>query len=322
MTPAATPTITLTGPSGDYRIQRAQVLGNPTNWVTIRNVTLTAFPFTFYVATEGSSQQFYQAVQQQTPDNPNPTKLVWIPPGSFLMGSPLPEIDRFNDEAPQTWVTFSQGFWIGKYEVTQKEYQAVIGINRSYFTGDLNRPVESVSWTEATNYCGKLTEWEREAGRLPVGYLYRLPTEAEWEYACRAGTTTRFSYGDDLNYVSLGNYAWFEANSWCSTKPNGSSFALSGKYYTTHPVGQKLPNPWGLYDMYGNVWELCLDWYDKYHGGGVTDPKGSNSGLYRVVRGSGWGYNGGDCRSANRFINSPGAGSLNIGFRVVLAQGQ
>ncbi len=128
-----------------------------------------------------------------------------------------------------------------------------MGTNSSYFqppkySADLQRPVEEVSWNDATNYCAKLTARERAGGRLPAGYIYGLPMEAEWEYACRAGTTTRFSYGDDPNYTQLGNYAWYWENS-------------GGK---THAVGQKLPNPWGLYDMYGSVWECCLDWYGPY----------------------------------------------------------
>jgi formylglycine-generating enzyme required for sulfatase activity len=222
------------------------------------------------------------------------------------MGSPASEQDRWDWEGPQTQVTITHGFWMGRYEVTQGEYQAVMGSKPSHFGDDPNRPVEQVSWHQATNYCGKLTAGERVAGRLPAGYVYRLPTEAEWEYARRAGTTTRFSYGDDLGYAQLGNYAWYGSNS------DG----------TTHAVGLKQPNAWGLYDMHGNVWEWCLDWYGAYPGGSVTDPQGPASGEHRVFRGGGW-YGGGRyCRSAYRYDRTPDARDSYVGFRAVLAPGQ
>jgi formylglycine-generating enzyme required for sulfatase activity len=200
----------------------------------------------------------------------------------------------------------TRGFWMGRYEVTQGEYNAVMGRNPAYFGGDTNRPVEYVSWLDATKYCAKLTERERTAGRLRPGYIYRLPTEAEWEYACRAGTTTRFSYGDDPGYSQLGNYAWYGSNS----------------ASTTHVVGLKQPNAWGLYDMHGNVWEWCSDWYRIYPGGSVTNPKGPTTGLGRVFRGGGWGEGGERCRSAYRGYSAPGNGGDGIGFRAVLALGQ
>jgi formylglycine-generating enzyme required for sulfatase activity len=231
---------------------------------------------------------------------------VWIPAGTFTMGSPDGEQDRESREGPQTVVTLTRGFWLGRCEVTQAEYVAVIGSNPSYFTGDPNRPVERVRWREATKYCAKLTAAERAAGRLPAGWAYRLPTEAEWEYACRARTTTQFSYGDDPGYWKLGIYAWCDSNS-------------GGR---TYPAALKQPNPWGLYDMHGNVFEWCLDWYGTYPGGSVTDPKGPSSGLLRVVRGGSL-YNGGwHCRSASRYFNTPASRSKCIGFRAVLAPGQ
>jgi len=304
MTP--TITVTLTGPSGEYQIRRAQVLGNAANWVTLTNVTMSGSPFIFCDLAAGGSQQFYQAVQQTTSDNPNPQLLVWIPPGTFMMGSPSTEQTRFYYENPQTQVTISQGFWMSKYEVTQGEYQVVMGRNPGFFTGDLSMPVEGMSWLDATNYCWKLTQQENVARRLPVGYVYRLPTEAEWEYCCRAGTTTRFSYGDDLNYTNLMNYAWCYDNS----------------SFTTHPVGTKLPNPWGLYDMYGNVWEWCSDWFGNYPGGIVTDPMGASLGTYRVQRGGSWDYDGRGCGSATRGFGTPSNRSFVLGFRVVLARGK
>jgi formylglycine-generating enzyme required for sulfatase activity len=196
---------------------------------------------------------------------------------------------------------------MGKYEVTQGEYVAMMGSNPSSFTGNLNRPVEQVTWYEATNYCARLTAQERTTGRLPAGWVYRLPTEAEWEYAARAGTTTRFSYGDDPGYAQLGNFAWYSSN--------------SGN--TTHPVGQKQTNPWGLNDMYGNVWEWCLDRRaDSLPGGSVTDPMGPASGSARVLRGDSWGNVGRFCRSAYRGYSAPDFRYGDIGFRAVLAAGQ
>jgi formylglycine-generating enzyme required for sulfatase activity len=244
--------------------------------------------------------------QPLQPTNPDPTKLAWIPSGTFTMGSPASEQDRYDWEGPQTVVTITRGFWMGRYEVTQVEYLTAIGSNPSGFQGNPNLPVETVSWYDATNYCGKLTEAERAAGRLPAGYVYRLPTEAEWEYACRAGTTTRFSYGDDPGYAQLGNYAWYDSN--------------SGNI--THAVGLKQPNPWGLYDMAGNVLEWCLDWYGTYPGGSVSDPVGPATGSYRVLRGSAWDNDGRECRSASRSNNTPFYRNIYAGFRAVLAPGQ
>jgi formylglycine-generating enzyme required for sulfatase activity len=196
---------------------------------------------------------------------------------------------------------------MGKYEVTQGEYLAVMGNNPSYFTGDTNRPVEQVSWIDATNYCGTLTGREQAAERIPTNCVYRLPTEAEWEYACRGWTSDRrFSYGDDPGYTNLTNYAWYGANS-------------GG---TTHPVGQKLPNPWGLYDMHGNVWEFCQDWFADYPGGIVVDPQGPGTpfpGSGRLIRGSGWYDVAKDCRSASRSTSGPVSRYYGYGFRAVLA---
>ena len=152
-----------------------------------------------------------------------------------------------------------------------------------------------------------LTQRERAAGRIPTNCVYRLPTEAEWEYACRAWTSTRFSYGDDPDYSNLDQYAWYDANSGAAS----------------HPVGQKLPNPWGLYDMHGNVWEWCQDWFGVYPGGTALDPQGPATGAYRVVHGGRWNGNAGDCRSARRFSSaSPSLQLHYVGFRVVLAPGQ
>ena len=240
-------------------------------------------------------------------------RFVWVPAGQFVMGSPTNEVDRYDNECPRTAVTISRGFWMGKYEVNQGEYLAVVGDNPSFcstnngYAEDLSRPVERVNWQDATNYCALLTAQERLAGRLPAGAAYRLPTEAEWEYASRAGSTTRFSYGDDPDYTELTHYAWYTANS-------------GG---TTHAVGGKLPNRWGLYDMSGNVWEWCSDCgSDHYTGGNVTDPQGPSLGLCRVIRGGSCDYYASNCRSAGRDDCIASGRCYGIGFRVVLAPNQ
>jgi formylglycine-generating enzyme required for sulfatase activity len=301
-----------------YSIQYTTNLTQTNAW---RCLTFLQLPSTTYLWTETSTpatgRRFYRAVALA------PTNLVFIPPGTFRMGSPTNEVDRLDDEGPQTAITISRGFWMGKYLVTQGEYQALMGSNPSYFNGDrsgdsppfnhdygtdLARPVERVSWEDATNYCGLLTRQERAAGRIPNNSVYRLPTESEWEYTCRAWTSTRFFYGDDPGYLDLTNYAWF------------GDFSSGGG---THPVGQKLPNPWGLYDMHGNVWKWCLDWYGPYLGGIAIDPQGPATGQNHVVRGGGWGGSGDNCRSARRgndcFAPNGAVQGCTIGFQVVLA---
>lgn len=281
----------------------------PYSWRILTNVVVTNSPYAFVDVGASPLQRYYQVAAvpeaQPVPILVYPFRWAWIPPGQFTMGSSHVDPDRSNSEAPQTLVTLSAGFYIGRYEVTQGEYEMLMGSNPSMFGGDANRPVERVNWQDATNYCGQLTVRERAAGRLPEGWEYRLPTEAQWEYACRAGTTNRFSFGDDPGYTELSRYAWYEVNS-------GGA---------THPVGAKSPNPWGLYDMHGNVWEWCLDWYaDSLPGGSVTDPQGPASGSYRAFRGGGWERRAEFCRSAGRswFSYNPGEGY--IGFRVALVQ--
>jgi len=199
-------------------------------------------------------------------------------------------------------VTLSRDFWLGKYEVRQGEYAAVMGKNPSHFPGDTNRPVEKVSYFDAVAYCSALTRREREAGRLPPAYAYRLPSEGEWEYACRAGTTNLFSFGDTVTEAD--QYAW----------------AMENSEATTHPVGQKRPNPWGLYDMHGNVWEWCNDWFAAYSPTEVTDPPGPTEGKYKVFRGGGWSHAIEFARCSSRFMMSPSNGIYFVGFRVALSQ--
>jgi formylglycine-generating enzyme required for sulfatase activity len=223
--------------------------------------------------------------------------LVPIPAGTFTMGSPDSEQGRGNDEGPQTQVTLTRAFWLGRTEVTQAQWEAVIRNNPSGFKG-ADLPVEQVSWDDAMAFCRRLTERERAAGRLPDGYVYTLPTEAQWEYACRAGTTG--PYAGDGNLDDMG---WYSQN--------------SGN--TTHPVGQKRPNAWGLYDMHGNVWEWCRDWYGNYPGGLVRDPTGPASGSYRVNRGGCWNYPATECHSASRYFLGPGDRLYFFGFRLALS---
>ena len=229
-------------------------------------------------------------------------EMMPIPSGTFVMGSPNDEEGRDDGEGPRTTVTITKPFWLGKTEVTQSQWKVVMGNTPSIFKGD-DLPVEEVSWTDAVAFCEKLNEMARDT--LPAGYHYTLPTEAQWGYACRAGTTTPFSYGNDTGYSQLGSYAWYTDNS--SSK--------------THPVGEKLPNEWGLYDMHGNVRELCLDWYRDYTGGSVSDTQGPSSGLYsyRVNRGGSWFSLARLCRSADRSGGRPDGTSNALGFRVALS---
>ena len=229
-------------------------------------------------------------------------KLRLIPAGEFMMGSPETESDRLDTET-QHRVSITKPFYLGVTEVTQEQYEKVMGTNPSnfYFLGPQN-PVENVSWTDAVEFCRKLSAMPAEK---TAGHLYRLPTEAEWEYACRAGTTTAYGFGDDLSPLErrsrVGDYGWFEDNS----------------DSTTHPVGEKKPNAWGLYDMHGNVYEWCQDRYGDYPSGSATDPTGATSGSYRVFRGGGWYDYAGYCRSASRDWGTPvNRGSL-LGFRVL-----
>lgn len=223
--------------------------------------------------------------------------LIWVKAGTFTMGS-QPEEASDKAETPLTRVTFTRGFWLGRTEVTQAQYQAITGTNPSHFTEEgSNAPVERVSWSEAMAYCEKLTKREQAAGRLPVNYRYTLPTEAQWEYACRAGTTD--AYAGDAEKMS-----WYDLNS----------------EDTTHPVAQRQPNNWGFYDMAGNVLEWCSDWYGNYPGGEVTDPTGPSEGSFRMARGGSWRSKMAVGRSAARSGASPARQDYTLGFRLALCR--
>lgn len=220
------------------------------------------------------------------------------------MGSPETEAGRDPDEGPRVAIELSQPIFVASKEVTQAEFMEVMGFNPSFATGDPALPVEQVTWEDATNYCFQLTQREKQGGRLPPGYEFRLPTEAEWEYAARAGSTNRFSFGDDPEYVLLRDYA----------------LCLYNALGITHGVGGKHPNLWGLYDIYGNVAEWCLDGYGPYPGGSVIDQTGPPDAEYHVMRGGSAYDTGVLCRSAFRLYDWTEERFYNVGFRVVLAK--
>ncbi len=230
--------------------------------------------------------------------------LCWIPPGEFLMGSPKGEEDRNEDEGPQHRVTISRGFWMGKYPVTQTQWQQLMGSNPSAFkkeggilglggTNQPERPVEKISWTQAKAFCKQLKSRTGLISDLEERTV-RLPTEAEWEYACRAGTTG--PYAGRLNQMG-----------WCDENSGA----------TTHPVGRKDSNSWGLNDMHGNVWEWCEDGKRAYTSSAHTDPLGP-AGALRVLRGGSWGSRIWACRSASRDVSDQSCTDIGIGFRVVV----
>jgi formylglycine-generating enzyme required for sulfatase activity len=240
--------------------------------------------------------------KHMTPDQPasddfsvNSIGMRFVPilPGTFTMGEE--KVDVFGTFlGPVHKVTLTQSFHLGQHEVTQEQYEKVMRKNPSNFKGPQN-PVEQVSWYDAVEFCRKLSELPAEKA---AGYEYRLPTESEWEYACRAGTTTSYSFGDSA--AELAEYAWYDKN--------------SGN--TTHSVGQKKPNGWGLYDMHGNMFEWCQDWDGNYPSSSTTDPTGAASGSDRVLRGGSWGLHFDRCRSAYRLRDSPDSRNYHLGFRV------
>ena len=223
-------------------------------------------------------------------------KLVRIPAGKFMMGSPKTEKERKDNEGPQRQVTISKAFYMGVTEVTQSQYESITGKTPSRFKGPRN-PVEQVSWDDATAFCAALSK--------KTGRTVRLPSEAQWEYACRAGTKTRFSFGDENK--DLATCGWYKANS-------------DGK---SHPVGQKKPNAFGLYDMHGNVWEWCRDYYDEkfYANAKNVDPENPTESTARVLRGGSWGFSPLHCRAAYRGRFTPDNRRNSRGFRVVVLSG-
>ncbi len=284
------------------------------------------------------------------------------------MGSAEGEAGRAPNEGPQTSVTISRTFWMGRTEVTQDQWRAVMGRDisdqtdrtmaddtlyllgtpkpetlRDYyhrqtdgssemkFNTDGNAPVYFVSWDEAVEFCHRLNARPRDRWAAPEGYEFRLPTEAEWEYACRAGTATSTYKGDiailgEHNAPLLDTIAWYGGNSSVGyTGAGRDTSRWAAKQYpggiaAQRAVASKAPNAWGLYDMLGNVWEWCADWYSVYPGGERTDPSGAASGTARVWRGGSYSYGAaGECRAASRTASLPGMRVSDVGFRVVLA---
>jgi formylglycine-generating enzyme required for sulfatase activity len=270
--------------------------------------TKTALAVSFMVVFLGmgshSSNAEENSSRKETFLNSIGMRFVFIDSGSFMMGSglsPLEIKDKFggkakwyDDECPQHKVTLTKSFYIQTTEVTQKQWISVMGVNHSEFKncGD-NCPVERVSWYDAQEFITRLNNKENTE-------KYRLPTEAEWEYACRAGSTTAFCFGNDK--TMLNKYAWYNTNSrnWA------------------HQVDQKKPNIWGLYDMHGNVWEWCQDWYSEYPDEEVTDPAGPVSGSHRVSKGGSWRSASRFCRSAHRYGVDPAYRRPTRGFRVAM----
>jgi formylglycine-generating enzyme required for sulfatase activity len=211
-------------------------------------------------------------------------KFAWVPPGAFQMGG-----NAYSGEKPVHRVKLTKGFYLGVTPVTQAQWQAVMGNNPSRFRGD-DRPVEQVSWDDCQEFCAKLTQL--------TGKPVRLPTEAEWEYACRAGTTSDYYSG--TGEEALKKVGWYHGNS----------------KQQTQPVGKLAPNAWGLYDVHGNVWEWCQDWYGPYPSDNIEDYEGPNSGDGRVLRGGSWGDDAEYCRAAFRCRYAPGTRNLYLGSRV------
>lgn len=240
---------------------------------------------------EYNENRFTQ-VELKLPEGALPLEFVRIQPGTFMMG----------EEEETHKVVISNAFDMGRYPVTQAQWEAVMGENPSHFNGNPNHPVERVSWNDCQKFIQKLNETKQDSGKA-----FRLPTEAEWEYACRAGTAARFYWGDDPDEKDIWNYAWFSDNS----------------FGRTHDVGKRLPNLWGLYDMNGNIWEWCEDdWHENYDGtpsGGSTWVD-SPRGPHRVLRGGSLSYDAGDCRSATRAGSGPGGRDYGLGFRIVLSR--
>ena len=226
-------------------------------------------------------------------------EMVWIPPGTFMMGSPEDELGREVAEGPQHEVTITQGFYIGKYEVTQSQWEAVTGTRpwegAAFTMNDPDAPVVRISWDDVQAFIGVLNEFEGED-------VYRLPTEAEWEYACRAGTTTRWAFEDNQDLV--GQYAWYQG-----------SAGADHRY--AHPVGERLSNTWGLYDMHGNVAEWVYNWQTDYSSGPQIDPVGPDTGEWRVVRGGGFSSTFERVRSAVRKFQRPNKIFGDVGVRLV-----
>jgi len=306
----------------------------------MRSLMLCLVVLPLVISCSGSSETNRAGIPSKSQSNPSEVrdvpkitnsigmKLVLIPKGTFMMGSPTTEEGRVQEET-QHQVTISKDYYLGVTEVTQGQYEKVMGTNPSYFQGNKiegsssNHPVDRVSWEDAVEFCKKLSELPEEKAS---GRVYRLPTEAEWEYACRAGSKTAYSFGD--NRRDLGNYAWFANNSGSKELDSATILKDNPQRYmdtlvsagcATHAVGEKKANAWGLFDMHGNVLEWCSDWYGGYSKGAVRDPVGPIEGSRRVDRGGSWLLEATRCRLAIRFRRLPSVREYDLGFRVSLS---
>jgi formylglycine-generating enzyme required for sulfatase activity len=283
-------------------------------WLPLTHYTMSINPTPSTDSAAGFSNRFYRALVQVLPN------MAWVSPGNFIMGSPSSEAGRGPNNETQHSVVLTKGFFIGRYLVTQAAYRSLVHTNPSYFnanTGfgsDLNRPVEQVSWTDASNFCNQLTLEDRSAGGIFEDWSYRLATEAAWETACRAGTTNALYFGTNL----LSGMANFDGR--YEYRGTGTVFNASGTDLgRTIAVGGYQANALGLFDMSGNDWEWVQDWYAAYSATPVTNPSGPLSGTQRIFRGGAFNATGAQCRSANRNKADPTAALNTIGFRVVLS---
>jgi len=331
--------ISVTGVVGRvYQVQYATVMSPTATWYALQHFELKWNPHRFVDnTTPATGQRYYRVVEVDVPTNITPVaNMLFVPPGTFTMGSPPDEPGRWFDEGPQTTVTISHPFWMGKFEVTQGEFVSIMNTNTSYqrnggfwylqfggvggpVTNEVLHPIDACTWFEATNYCHTLTMQERAAGRIPPGWAYRLPWEAEWEYACRAGTTTAFHYGPALR-SGMANFRGTEEQPPCGEEedcinPLGIFLGRSCE------VGRYEPNNWGFYDMHANLFEWCLDyWSPSLPGGSVIDPKGTVPSTGRLIRSGRWYSSARRARSATRLgYGTPETlRSDDVGFRVIL----
>ena len=318
-----TPTVHITGPIGSMQqIQFSTDLSDSNGWTVLSHVRMDVSPKPFFDTAAAGPQRFYRTREIPVTD----TNLVWIPSGTFLMGSPDTEEGRSTNEGPQTLVTLTQGFFMGRFEVTWRDWLVFPDDPQRLVDTDLglpnyfDLPVRKLTWIEATNYCALRTASETAGGKIPAGWAYRLPTEAEWEYACRAGSTTVFPHGNQLRADGIRDDASFDGHFPYPTNivPTGPLFQGFSTY-----VGSDAPNAFGLYDMIGNVQEWCLDGAaiggdapQSYPGGAVTNLMGGPGSVFKIVRGGSFLDTGTICRSAARRTARL---AIQQGFRIVLA---